>query len=282
MGWRRLILINDQFLERDQIKIDIEDRGYQFGDGVYEVIRVYNGEFFEGEAHITRLERSLDALKIQPPFALSALKGKLVELCIHNHLENGMIYLQITRGQAERTHAYPEKVKSVLTAYTKPLVRPLKDLHEGINICLTDDIRWLRCDIKSLNLLGNVLAKQEAVEGGYKEAIFHRNDQITEGSSSNIFIIKGKKLMTHPANNYILNGITRQWVLKQASELGLVVKEEVFSVHDLFQADEAFITSTTQEIMPVCQIEEQPVGEGVPGPLTRLLQKAFDEAILTK
>jgi D-alanine transaminase len=274
-----VILVNNQFLERDQIKIDIEDRGYQFGDGVYEVIRVYNGEFFEGEAHLSRLQRSLEALKIQPPFELSSLLSKLVELCGHNQLENGMIYLQITRGKAERTHAYPAKINSMLTAYTKPIERPLKDLKEGINVCLTDDIRWLRCDIKSLNLLGNVLAKQEAVEGGYKEALFHRNDHITEGSSSNVFMIKGKKLMTHPANNYILNGITRQWILKNASQLGFVVKEEVFTVNDLFQADEAFISSTTQEIMPICQIEGQQVGEGVPGPLTRVLQKVFDEAL---
>ncbi|HET6873049.1 MAG TPA: D-amino-acid transaminase [Sporolactobacillaceae bacterium] len=276
-----MILVNDQFLERDQIKIDIEDRGYQFGDGVYEVIRIYNGKFFEGEAHLIRLQRSLDELRIQPPYDLTELQTKLGELCVHNRLENGMIYLQITRGQAERTHAYPNDAKSVLTAYTKPLVRPLKDLEEGIKTCLTEDIRWLRCDIKSLNLLGNVLAKQKAVEGGYKEAIFHRGDDVTEGSSSNVFIIKGNTLITHPATNYILNGITRLWVLKQARALGMTVKEAVFSVEELLQAEEAFITSTTQEIMPICEIEGKQVGEGVPGSLTRGLQKAFDEAILS-
>lgn len=272
-------LFNDQFVERDQINIDLEDRGYQFGDGVYEVIRVYDGKLFTVDAHLARLEKSLNAVRIKPPYQIDRLKTNLIELVNRNHLSTGMIYLQITRGAAPRGHAFPKEAQSVLTGYCRALSRPTEDLANGVRVCLTEDIRWLRCDIKSLNLLGNVLAKQEAEENGFKEAVLFRDDLITEGSSSNCMIIVGNTLFTHPANNFILNGITRQILLKLAPQVGLTIEERAFSIDKLYKADEVFITSTIQEVMPVIQINAIQIGAGIPGPFTRALQSVFEKEI---
>ncbi|WP_343076282.1 D-amino-acid transaminase [Pullulanibacillus sp. KACC 23026] len=274
-----LILKNDQFLKREDAVVDVEDRGYQFGDGVYEVIRVYDGKLFEMDAHMRRLERSLSAIRIPFKTPIPELEHQLLELCRLNQLENGMIYMQITRGTSERTHAFPKNAEPVLVAYTKSLERPIKEIQEGVKVCLTEDIRWLRCSIKSLNLLPNSLAKQEAVEKGCQEAVLHRGDTVTEGSSSNIFIVKGKTLFTHPANNLILNGITRLWVIRNAVSLGFTVVEKHFTKDNLLQADEAFITSTIQEIMPVIKVEDHLIGSGVPGEITQKLQALFQQEI---
>ncbi|HET7657091.1 MAG TPA: aminotransferase class IV, partial [Bacillales bacterium] len=161
-----MIIFQNVLMERGQAVVDIEDRGYQFGDGIYEVIRVYNGQFFGFEGHMERLERSTREIRMDMPMPMAELKNKLIELVEKNGLINGFVYLQITRGVAPRTHHFPEQASSVLTAYTKVMERPIEQMQNGIQTILTEDIRWLRCDIKSLNLLANVLAKQKAKDHG--------------------------------------------------------------------------------------------------------------------
>ncbi|SFS59581.1 D-amino-acid transaminase [Marininema halotolerans] len=275
------VLMNDQITKRNDIIIDIEDRGYQFGDGVYEVIRVYNGNAFYLQEHITRLIRSASELKMTLPYNEERLLTLLNQLVAENQLIEGNIYLQVSRGVAPRSHQFPEHSEAVLIAYTYKAARPLSLLQNGVSTILTEDIRWLRCDIKSLNLLGAVLAKQEAVDAGCHEAILHRNGTVTEGSSTNVAIIKEGTLYTHPADNLILHGITRQIILECANDLCIPVREETFTVEQLFAADEVFISSTTMEIAPVTSIDQKTIGSGTPGPLTHRLQQAFEEKIKT-
>jgi len=274
-----MILVNDEWLSRDEAKVDIEDRGYQFGDGVYEVIRVYDGKFFTLDEHLQRLKRSLVAVRIELPYTMDVLKQNLCRLVEQDQLHNGTIYLQVTRGQAPRGHNFPKSAQSVLTAYTKEMERPLKTIISGVSAHLTADIRWLRCDIKSLNLLGNILAKQEAVERGCQEVIFHRDGIVTEGGASNVFIVRNQQLMTHPSNHLILNGITRQQIIQLATQLGIPVVERDFSVDDLLTADEILISSTTQEVTPVIKIDNTMVANGKPGVITQQLQEQFEALI---
>ncbi|HET7580376.1 MAG TPA: D-amino-acid transaminase [Bacillales bacterium] len=277
-----MILFQNQFMDRKDAVVDIEDRGYQFGDGIYEVIRVYGGRFFGLEGHMERLVRSTGEISMELPMPADEMEKKLTELVQANNLEDGIVYLQITRGAAPRSHEFPLEPKGVLTAYTKEMPRPLELMKNGIQTVLTEDVRWLRCDIKSLNLLANVMAKQEAKERGCTEAVFHRGDTVTEGSSSNLLIVKNGEVQTHPANNLILNGITRKKVFELAENLGLKVTEEAFTIDELFNADEAFITSTTSEVTPVVQVDDTTIGTGQPGQVTRKLQEAFEAAIASE
>ncbi|HET7615542.1 MAG TPA: D-amino-acid transaminase [Bacillales bacterium] len=274
-----MILFQNRFIERDDAVVDIEDRGYQFGDGVYEVVRVYGGQFYLLDEHMSRLERSTSEIRVEMPMTTKALKQNLLDLVQKNGLKDGIVYLQLTRGASVRTHHFPEQSEAVLTAYTREMPRPVGQMENGVRTILTEDVRWLRCDIKSLNLLGNVLAKQEAKERGATEAVFHRGDTVTEGSSSNVLIVKDGVVLTHPANRLILNGITKNKVFQLADQEGVAVKEKEFSVETLLTADEVFITSTTSEITPVVQIDETRIGDGAPGAVTLKLQKAFGQSI---
>ncbi|RKQ30503.1 D-amino-acid transaminase [Oceanobacillus halophilus] len=274
------ILFNDSIIERKKL-IDIEDRGYQFGDGIYEVIGVYDGVFFMLDEHLQRLERSAKELQISLPYPISKLKKYLMELVHVNNLKEGVVYLQVTRGEAERWHYFPSSdTKPILVAYTKLEETLRKEEDHGATAVLTEDIRWLRCDIKTLNLLPNVLAKQKAVENNAVEAIFYRGDIITEASASNVFIVKNKEVYTHPANNYILNGITRRKVLSICKELGIKVNEQTFKVKDLLDADEVFITATKLDIVPIVKVDQQVIGFGTPGKTTREIVEAFRGSIL--
>ncbi len=204
------ILYNDEIMVRDNV-VEIEDRGYQFGDGVYEVIGVYDGEPLLMDEHMKRLERSAREIRLTLPTEVGQLKEKLQQLVQANGLEEGIIYLQVSRGVSPRWHEFPSKsTKAVTVAYTREEERETALEDNGGTAILAEDIRWLRCDIKTLNLLPNVLAKQNAVENNAIEAILHRGDTVTEASASNVFIVKDGELYTHPADNYILNGITRQ------------------------------------------------------------------------
>ncbi|MGV3488618.1 MAG: D-amino-acid transaminase [Tuberibacillus sp.] len=276
---KTLILFNDRFVEREEVVIDLEDRGYQFGDGVYEVVKIYNGKPFQLAEHMKRLERSLNEIRLPLPYDIAQLKEKVEELLQRDPVNDGIVYLQVTRGAAKRVHAFPAETKSVITAYTRETPRPVQNLKVGIGAHLTNDIRWLRCDIKSLNLLGNVLAKQEALDNDCGEAIFHRGDMVTEGSSSNVFVKKDGSWYTHPATNLILNGITRQLVIKLMKNLNMPVKEEAVKIADLLNADEVIVTSTTQEVMPVVSVDGEPIGSGDVGEWTKKLQEAFEERI---
>ncbi|GIN57664.1 D-alanine aminotransferase [Lederbergia ruris] len=274
------VLVNDQLIERTEAVIDIEDRGYQFGDGVYEVIRVYDGDAFTAEEHLDRFLQSAEKIKMKMPYDKQQMLDFIDLLIKENHLHDGSIYMQVTRGTTSRNHIFPgNDIKPVLTAYTKEVERPKEKLENGVKAMVADDIRWLRCDIKSLNLLPNVLAKQEAMEQGCYEAILHRDGTVTEGSSSNAYVVKDGKVMTHPATNLILNGITRQVILQLCQANQIPVTEEAFQLEDLRTADEIFISSTTSEVMPVVQLDGQSIGDGKPGPLTKKLQTLFQEKI---
>lgn len=268
-----------EFLKEEQISVAVNDRGYSFGDGVYEVIKVYDGMLYTAQEHLERLQQSAEKVRMSLPYTIEQLTGFAEKLKNDNQLDVGHIYMQVTRGVAPRAHQFPENCVPVVIGYTVENPRPMEHLEQGTAMKSVEDMRWLRCDIKSLNLLGNVLAKQEAFEEGCQEALFVRDGLVREGSASNVFGIKDGKLHTHPANNFILNGITRRVVLQLAENLAIPVEEKEFTLEEALNMDEFFFTSTNAEITPVVTIDKQPVGQGVPGPLTRKLQSAFDNQI---
>ena len=275
-----MFIYNDKLVnEEKDITISIEDRGYQFGDGIYEVIRFYNGTPFMLEEHLDRLQQSADEIKLKWPCKRALLRENIMELIAEKGYSDGMVYLQMTRGNAPRNHLFPKGSTSVLTGYAKELARPLDVMKEGVKAKLLDDIRWLRCDIKSLNLLGNVLLKQEASESGYAEAVLHRDGTVTEGSSTNVFIVINGRLVTHPATHLILNGITRQKIIELALETGISVSEKPFTIDMMNEAEEIFISSTTMEIVPVVQVDGTKVNSGKRGRVTKKLQEAFEKSI---
>jgi D-alanine transaminase len=273
------ILFNDSIIERERL-VDIEDRGYQFGDGVYEVIGVYDGHFFMLEEHIERLERSAKEIKLTLPYHKLELIELLMKLTETNQLKEGVVYLQISRGVAERWHHFPSSDTTPnLVAYTKLEETMEKEEDNGGTAVLTEDIRWLRCDIKTLNLLPNVLAKQKAVEQKAVEAIFYRGDTITEASASNVFIIKDGEVYTHPANHFILNGITRRKVISICKDLQIKVNEETFTVQDLLSADEVFVTATKLDVVPIVKIDDKTIGTGSPGKIATQVIRNFRNSI---
>src|SRR5699024_10795536 len=234
------MLVNGQIVARDNI-VNIEDRGYQFGDGVYEVIGVYEGKAFMMDEHMERLKRSAREIQLSLPYSTDQLKSKLVELVEDNKLDDGNIYTQVSRGTASREHFFPDAdVSPVTIAYTREEERMTATEEQGATAVLTVDISWLSCDIKTLNLLPNVLDKQTAVENNTIEAILHRGETVTEASASNVFIVKDGELFSHPANNYILSGITRKKIIQLCETLGIKVNEETFTVDDMLAADEVF------------------------------------------
>lgn len=273
-------LWNDQIVKNEEVLVDKEDRGYQFGDGVYEVVKVYNGELFTATEHIDRFYDSAEKIRITIPYTKDKLHQLLHQLVEANNIDTGHVYFQITRGAGPRNHIFPgDDVKPVLTGNAKENPRPLENFEKGVKATFVEDIRWLRCDIKSLNLLGAVLAKQEAYEKGCYEAILHRDAIVTEGSSSNIYGIKEGVLYTHPANNLILNGITRQVIIKCAAEIGLTVNEQAMTKEQLLAMDEVIVSSTTSEVTPVIEIDGTVIGIGTPGEWTRKLQAQFETKI---
>lgn len=274
-----LVFLNGQFINREDAKVDIEDRGYQFGDGIYEVIRIYNGQMFTFKEHLKRLIESAEKIKLTITYSIEELEEILGNLVRENRLKLGIVYIQVTRGVSVRNHLFPIDEKPTIVAYTKELNRPIESIKQGVKVKLVEDIRWLKCEIKSLNLLPNILARQSASEEGCYEAIFHRGSVITEGSASNICIVKNGVIWTHPANHLILNGISRQVVLKKCMEQHIEVNETTFAIDELFEADEAFLTSTTSEVMPILEVEGRIIGNGLVGNISKKLQAAFEAEI---
>jgi D-alanine transaminase len=275
------VLYHDQIIKNGTIAVDVEDRGYLFGDGIYEVIFVYNQKPFAMNEHFDRFLQSASKLELAMPYDVQKFKELTLQLIHKNKVENGLVYIQMTRGVAPRNHLYERDMESVVTGFTKPISLDVVSRAQGsgIQAYLTEDIRWLRCDIKSLNLLGNVMAKRKAADHDCQEAIQHREEIVSEGSSSNVFIVKNGTLQTHPANNLILNGITRQVVLKMASELQIPVLVEPFSTNELLDADEVFVTSTTMEITPVVKLKGSKEQDYNIGEVTKKLQQKFKEQL---
>jgi D-alanine transaminase len=270
--------VNGRFLPLADATVPIEDRGFQFGDGVYEVIRTYRGRPFKLEAHLARLHRSAEALNLRQLYSLEQWSGYISEGLRLADFRESKVYLQITRGVAPRDHAYPPELQPTVVMTIREL-HPLSTAVQaaGVDAMTVDDLRWGRCDIKSLNLLPNVLARQQAKQAGVFEAILVRNGDVTEGSVSNVMVVEGRTLITAPEGPLILSGVTREVVLALARKEGLGLKECYPSREQLYAAAEVFLTGTTVELLPVVRIDGKVIGAGQPGPVTRSLAKRFAE-----
>lgn len=272
---------NGNFIPKEEVHISPDDRGFLFADGIYEVVRWYRGFFFDMDSHIARLKRSMKEIRIEWKEA-GSFPQIAEELISRNELakENALIYLQVTRGAAKRTHAFPKtKIEPTVYAFAWGFDPVHKLISSGIRTILKKDPRWNRCDIKSVSLLPNILSFQEAAEAGAMESVFVRDGLITECAHSNVFFVLDGKIYTHPESENILSGVTRKNVIRMAREAGIEVLEEALAENRLNDISEAFITNTSYEIAPVISINDMAVGNGIPGPVSRLLREKFDSAV---
>ncbi|EPH95791.1 MULTISPECIES: D-amino-acid transaminase [unclassified Enterococcus] len=272
------VLWNDQIVDREAVKIDIEDRGYQYGDGIYEVIRIYNGRCFMLGEHMTRLESSAQKIKLTLPYTIPQLTENLKLLVKTEGITEGEIYLQITRGIASpRNHEFPSAgaVKGVVTANVIPFERPLEMQHAGLSATVLPDERWLHCDIKSLSLLGNLLALDQAIEAGFDDALLQRDGCFTEASASNLWFVIDGIVYTHPDGRLVLPGITKMKVLQLCQQLEIPYREEPVPVEVLNNAQECFLTNSVWEIVPIVKVDGKSVGNGTLGSITKRLQAAY-------
>ena len=270
----RIAYVNGQYVPHDEAVVHIEDRGFQFADGVYEVIAVHQGKLIDEELHMERLERSLGELSIAWPISRRSMPVVMRQVVRRNRVHNGLLYLQVTRGVAPRNHAFPDHDHSSLVMTSRPTASFDKEaIAKGVDVITVPDIRWSRRDIKSISLLPNCLSKQQAVEAGAYEAWFIDNDGlITEGTACNAWIVtKDGELLSRKADSDILNGITRQSLIKLAAKEGVSFTERAFTPDEAKAAKEAFLTSTTSFVKPVVRIDGQSVGNGKAGSLTRRL-----------
>ena len=267
-----IVYLNGQFIDQQEAKVSVNDRGFIFGDGVYEVIRIINGRQFQARPHLERLKEGLELLQIE--FEDSRIE-ELPEIGAHLLQKNDLlegeatIYLQITRGTADRTHEFPDPPVEPTVFLSAKRITPAHELHQaGASAITIPDVRWTRCNIKSVNLLPNVLAKQRAKEAGAFSSIMIRDGVVTEGQNANVFCVNDGVLYTYPRSNYILAGITRDVVFKMAAELDIEVREHPVSEDQLYDMDEVFLSGTTTDIQGITEIDGITIGEGIPGPVT--------------
>ncbi|MCC5855898.1 MAG: D-amino acid aminotransferase [Idiomarina sp.] len=269
------VFLNGHWLRPEEAAVSVFDRGFLFADGMYEVMPFYRGHVLLFAKHYARLERSLKALEIPNPYSEDEWLSICQTLAEQVPDANAIIYIQITRGAEYPRQHLPSPdleptVMATATHWTPPATTALPVRTE-----LLEDIRWLRCDIKSISLLGNIMLKREASRLGGFEPVLHRAGRVTEGASCNYFIVKDEVVYTPPADELILGGVTRDWVIQVAKEAGLEVREEAFSVAELMSADECFLTSSTREVQPVGQIGDNQIGNGQIGPVTERIATAF-------
>lgn len=266
--------VNGQYIPQAEAVVHIEDRGYQFSDGIYEYIAFYNRRMLDGVPHLARMQRSLKELGIPEPMSGAAMQIVIEELIARNAREHGGLYIQVSRGVARRDHAFPKGIRpSLVITLCAPKFPKQVEIEEGVRVITQPDLRWVRRDIKSVSLLANVLAKQEASAAKAREAWLLEGDRVTEGAVSNSYIVTKKNvLVTHPADTHILGGITREKLLELARKDGIAVEERPFSLYEALDAGEAFLTSTSVNVLPVVKIDDKSVGGGKPGEITRLLQ----------
>ena len=269
--------VNGRFLPLADAVVSVEDRGFQFGDGIYEVIRTYHGRPFEVAAHLERLNRSAQALGIPQPYS-NEQWSRLIEDGIRRAgYPEAKVYIQVTRGVAPRDHAYtsdlvPTTIMTVRELH--PLSRTV--LSAGVSVMTTEDIRWGRCDVKSVNLLANVLARQQGKQAGVFEVVLIREDHVTEGAVSNVMMVRDQTVITAPEGPRILSGVTRAVVLRLARREGFSVQERFPSRAELYEAEEVFLTGTTVEVLGVISVDGRVIGRGQPGPVTGRLAQAFE------
>jgi D-alanine transaminase len=274
----RIAYVNGRYVPHKDARVHIDDRGYQFGDGIYEVCAVRGGAMVDSVPHLDRLERSLGEMAMAMPMSRAALESVMRETIRRNLVREGIVYLQMTRGVAPRDHAFPKNPKTqiVVTARNaKPHAAAM--LEDGVKAVVQPDIRWGRCDIKTISLLPNCMAKQAArVAGAYEAILVDDSGVVTEGSSSNAWIVTPDgTLVTRPPSNDILNGITRLEILKIARALGLAFEERAFTIEEMRRAREAFVSSASSYAMPITQLDDAPIANGKPGTLSLKLREAY-------
>ncbi len=278
----RTAYVNGAYVPHAQAYVHIEDRGYQFADAIYEYIAFYNRRFLDADLHLARLRRSLEELAISFPMSDAALKLVMQELLARNTRAHGGLYMQISRGVARRDHPFPACVKpALIMTISGPKTPKASEVEKGVSVITLPDNRWGRCNIKSVGLLPNVLAKQEASKAKAREAWLIKADgTVTEGAVSNAFIVLEKEgVITHPADAHILSGITRNMVLQLAQENTIAVTERPFTLAEVAQASEAFLTSTSANVLPVVKVENTVIGNGKPGTITQRLLNLYQTHI---
>ena len=274
------IFLNDEFMPIKEAKVSVLDRGFIFGDGVYEVIPVYSGKAFRLAEHLRRLQHSLGGIRLPNPYSDDKWAGIINELIARNSGEDQYLYLHITRGIAKRDHAFPNPpVKPTVFMMSNPLPSPPEVLlKNGVGAVTAQDNRWLRCDIKSIALLPNVLLRQMAVDAGCAETILIRdNSFMTEGAASNIFVVKNGKLFAPPKDNLMLPGITYDVILEIAAANGIPHEVRKIAVAEVHAADELLLTSSTKEVLAITRLDGKPVGTGKPGPMFARLHALYQD-----
>jgi D-alanine transaminase len=271
-----LLYLNGEYMPLEQGRVPVEDRGYVFGDGIYEVIRCYDGRPFRMREHLLRFHASAGGIDLALPLTDAEIGTVCDTLLARTGLRDCTIYLQVTRGVAPRAHVFPAGVRPTVMAFARAVAPPSPAQREsGVPLVSVNDDRWGRCNIKSLNLLANVLAKEKAHAAGGFEGLFVRDGIVTEGTASNAFMVQGRVIYTHPANNRILHGVTRAAVIEVAKGEGFPVREEPRTLGDHLDADEVFLSGTTVEVLGVATIDGKPLRSRGAGPVTRKLFEAF-------
>lgn len=269
-----IVYVNGQWMDDSTATVSFQDRAFVFADAVYEVVHIYNGAYFKMDLHLERMQNGLNTLRI--PYQMRDLEPVYVELLKRNpEVIKGLLYIQISRGEAPRAHGLPKLKEPTVVAYVKPLIQDMRIWEQGGRAIFVEDLRWQMCNIKTTGLLLNCMAKQEALELGCDDAISHRGEIITEASSSNLFIVKNGTLLTHPQGPWILPGITRHVVIKLSKTIGIPVREEQFTKDDLLSADELFFTGTLSEVSPYVEVDGKKIRSGEIGPYTRKIQGIF-------
>jgi D-alanine transaminase len=279
----RIAYVNGRYLPTRDARVHIDDRGYQFADGVYEVCEIFRGALIDERRHFDRLKRSLHELSMDAPMSSEALGFVVREVLLRNRVADGFVYLQVTRGVAPRDHVFPQASVRPCLVVTARAVDPEKGeaaARKGIHVITTPDIRWKRVDIKSTSLLPNVLARQAAKErGAYEAWLVDADGMVTEGAASNAWIVDGSgAIVTRQADQSILRGVTRTTLIEVIAAEGLRLEERKFAVKEIFGAREAFVTGATTLVMPVVEVDGHPIGDGKPGPITQKLRAIFHNA----
>ena len=274
----QIVYLNGQFLPMEQARVPVLDRGFIFGDGVYEFIPVYSRHPLRLDEHLRRLQQSLDSIRLQNPHTADEWKARIVELVARNDNEDQSVYLHITRGVAPRDHAFPKNTPPTVFMMSNPLVTTTREQCEaGINVISAPDPRWEHCDIKAIALLPNVLMRQLAVDVGAVETVMFRNGVLTEGAASNIFAVEKGVILAPPKDNHMLPGITYDLVLELAQANSIPVEVGQISEARVRAADELWLTSSTKEIMPIIQMDGQNIGSGQAGPMFRRMYQLYQD-----
>ncbi len=273
-----IVYLNGEFMPLEKAHIPVLDRGFIFGDGVYEVIPVYSHHPFRLPEHLQRLQHSLDGIRLANPMDAAGWTGLIRDIVARNAGDDQSVYLQVTRGVAKRDHAFPKNVEPTVFMMSGPLVTPAAELVEnGVKAITATDFRWLKCDVKSVSLLGNCLLRQAAVDANAVETVLFRDGYLTEASASNVFVVKNGKLLAPPKNHLVLPGITYDVVLELAAANGIACEVREISEQEVRSADELWLTSSTKEVLAITGLDGRPVGNGKPGAMFHKIHRLYQD-----